>query len=295
MTERSVLPTVAPLLFVAIWSTGWIAGRFAALDGDPLTFLAVRFAAAIVVLTPICVVLGAHFPKGPAAIGHALVSGVLLHALYLGGVWWAIAHGVPAGLSAVIAALQPLMTATLAPRLAGEHIGARRMTGFVIGFLGIAIVVSPRLLGLDAATLTTAAVPLCVNVAAMGAVTLGTFHQKARVTSGHLLAVAVLQYVGALVVMLPLAWATETMRFDVNLRSMLTLGWSVIGLSIGAIALLLHLIRCGEVSRAASLIYLVPPAAVVQAWLFFGETLNFLQVFGMVVTAIGVALANRSG
>ncbi|NLH80366.1 MAG: DMT family transporter [Phyllobacteriaceae bacterium] len=218
-----------------------------------------------------------------------------MHALYLGGVWWAIAHGVPAGLSAVIAALQPLMTAALAPLLAGERIGLRRAGGFLVGFLGIAVVVSPKFAGLAPADLANVLVPLAVNVAAMLAVTLGTFHQKRFAGSGHLLTLALLQYVGALAVMLPAAWLFEPMRFDLNLRSAATLAWSVLALSIGAIALLLHLVRCGEVSRAASLIYLVPPAAVVEAWLLFGETVSSVQLLGILVTVSGVVLANRRG
>ena len=283
----------APLLFVAIWSTGWIMGKYASLDGDPLTFLLIRFGCAIVVLVPITLAIGAQWPRGAHAIGHALASGVMMHAIYLGGVWWAIAHGVPAGLSAVIAALQPLMTAALAPALAGETIGARRAAGFLVGFLGIAIVVSPKLIGLDPGALSATLGPLAINVAAMLAVTLGTFHQKRFVGSGHLLSIAVLQYAGAFAVMLPVAFLLEPMRFDLHWRSAAPLAWSVIALSIGAIALLMHLIRCGEVSRAAALIYLVPPAAVLEAWVLFGETLNLLQLFGIGVTVAGVVLANR--
>ncbi len=295
MPRRSFFSNAIPLLFVLIWSTGWIMGKYAALDGDPLTFLAVRFAGAIVVLLPLVLAIGAEWPRGGRAILHAMGSGVLMHALYLGGVWWAIAHGVPAGLSAVIAALQPLMTAALAPLVVGERIGGRRAAGFLVGFLGIAIVVSPKLTGLAPADLGQVMVPLSVNVAAMLAVTLGTFHQKRFAGSGHLLALALLQYVGALVVMLPAAWAFEPMRFDLNWRSAATLAWSVLALSIGAIGLLLHLVRCGEVSRAASLIYLVPPAAVLEAWVLFGETVSSLQLLGIFVTVCGVVLANRRG
>ena len=165
--------------------------------------------------------------------------------------------------------------------------------GGIATFLGIALVISPKLAGLSGAALAAIVVPIGINVAAMFALTLGTFHQKSRVGGGHLLAVAVLQYVGALIVMLPAAWLLEPMRFDLNWRSAATLTWSVLGLSIGAIGLLLHLIRCGEVSRAAALIYLVPPAAVTEAWLLFGETLNLLQIFGIGVTVAGVILAGR--
>lgn len=293
MPQRSLFIAVAPLLFVLIWSTGWIVAKFASFDADPITFLVVRFVGAIVALAPIAVVTGGVWPRGGAAIAHAVISGMFLHGLYLGGVWWAVAHGVPAGLSAVIAALQPLMTAALAPLLSHERIGLRRGAGFVVGFLGIVVVVWPKLAGLSGEALTAALVPLGVNVAAMLAVTIGTFWQKRFVSVGGLMPVAILQYVGALIVSVPAALATESLRFDVTTSSMLTLAWSVLGLSIGAIALLLHLLRCGEVSRAASFIYLVPPAAALEAWFFFGETLGLVQVLGMIVTACGVALANR--
>ena len=293
MTQRPLFVAVAPLLFVLIWSTGWIVAKFASFDADPITFLVVRYLGAIVALLPITLLGGGLWPRGRTAIGHALASGVLLHGLYLGGVWWAIAHGVPAGLSAVIAALQPLMTAALAPLLSHERIGWNRMAGFAVGFLGIVVVVSPKLVGLDPATLATALVPLAVNVAAMLSVTVGTFWQKRFVQTGGLMQIAVLQYVGALLVSIPGALLLEDLHFVVTTSSMLTLAWSVLGLSIGAIGLLLHLIRCGEVSRAASLIYLVPPTAAVEAWFFFGETLGMVQVLGMIVTACGVALANR--
>lgn len=294
MGRASLFTRLAPALFVAIWSTGWIAGKYASLDSEPLTFLAVRFVGAIVVLVPLCWGLQAQWPRDPKAIAHAMVSGVLLHAAYLGGVWWAIAHGVPAGLSAVIAALQPLMTALLSPLLGHEKIGAGRMFGFVVGFLGIVVVVSPKVLGLTGAALADAALPLTVNVVAMLAVTLGTFYQKRHGATGHLMSIATLQYVGALVAIVPAILLLETGRFVPSTTGLLTLAWSVIGLSIGAIGLLLYLIRLGEVSRAASLIYLIPPTAVLEAWALFGETLSPIQLVGMVVTAVGVAIANKA-
>jgi drug/metabolite transporter (DMT)-like permease len=294
LSQRSLFVAGAPLLFVLIWSTGWIVAKFASFDAEPLTFLVVRFLGALVVLVPIAAATGGSWPRGPRAIAHAMISGVLLHGIYLGGVWWVIAHGVPAGLSAVIAALQPLMTAALAPLMSHERIGGRRLIGFVVGFLGIVVVVWPKLAGLEGGALSAALVPLAVNVAAMAAVTVGTFWQKRFVPTGGLMPIAVLQYVGALVVTVPAAMAIETLHFAVTTSSLLTLAWSVLGLSIGAIALLLHLIRCGEVSRAAALIYLVPPTSALEAWFFFGETLSMVQVLGMIVTACGVALANRA-
>ncbi|MBU3731930.1 MAG: DMT family transporter [Beijerinckiaceae bacterium] len=290
--RSTLLLTLAPGLFVLIWSTGWISARFAAPYADPLTFLSVRYALAGALLAVLCVASGAVWPRGKAA-AHAALSGVLLHAIYLGGVWWAISKGLPAGISGLIAAVQPILTAFLAPRLAGETIPLRHWLGIVLGFGGILMVLGPKLAGLSGAALSSQLVPLGINVIAMISVTLGTFYQKRFIAAGDLRAVTVLQYAGALAITLPIAWLTEPMRIAWNLSMVLNMAWAVLALSIGAIGLLLMLIRQGAVSRAAALIYLVPPTVALEAFLLFGETLNGLQMVGMAVTAFGVALAVR--
>ena len=290
--RSTLLLTLAPGLFVLIWSTGWISARFAAPYADPLTFLSVRYALAGALLAVLCVASGVVWPRGKAA-AHAALSGVLLHAIYLGGVWWAISKGLPAGISGLIAAVQPILTAFLAPRLAGETIPLRHWLGIVLGFGGILMVLGPKLAGLSGAALSSQLVPLGINVVAMISVTLGTFYQKRFIAAGDLRAVTVLQYAGALAITLPIAWLTEPMRIAWNLSMVLNMAWAVLALSIGAIGLLLMLIRQGAVSRAAALIYLVPPTVALEAFLLFGETLNGLQMVGMAVTAFGVALAVR--
>lgn len=290
--RSTLLLTLAPGLFVLIWSTGWISARFAAPYADPLTFLSVRYALAGALLAVLCVASGAVWPRGKAA-AHAALSGVLLHAIYLGGVWWAISKGLPAGISGLIAAVQPILTAFLAPRLAGETIPLRHWLGIVLGFGGILMVLGPKLAGLSGAALSSQLMPLGINVIAMISVTLGTFYQKRFIAAGDLRAVTVLQYAGALAITLPIAWLTEPMRIAWNLSMVLNMAWAVLALSIGAIGLLLMLIRQGAVSRAAALIYLVPPTVALEAFLLFGETLNGLQMVGMAVTAFGVALAVR--
>lgn len=283
---------IAPGLFVLIWSTGWISARYAAPYADPLTFLSLRYACAGAILTLLAVMAGAVWPRGKAA-GHAAISGVLLHAIYLGGVWWAIARGLPAGISGLIAAVQPILTALLAPRLVGEKITSRHWAGIVLGFAGIVLVLWPKLASLSGEALVMALEPLAINVLAMVSVTFGTFYQKKFVQTGDLRTVTTLQYMGAFAVTLPVAFLTEPMRIEWNTVMVLNLGWAVLALSIGAIGLLLALIRQGAVSRAATLIYLVPPTVALEAFLLFGETMSLLQVAGMVVTATGVALAVR--
>lgn len=293
MTLLSLWLRLVPILFVFLWSTGWVAAGFAAPHADPLTFLAIRFALAAVAIALICKVMGVPLSLEGDGERHALVSGVFLHALYLGAVWWAVAKGLPAGISALIAALQPLFTALMAPKLVGEVISPRRWAGISIGFLGIVVALWPKLEGLTGAALWAVAVPILINVGGMVAVTYGTFYQKKHLAGGDLRAIAGWQYVGAALLIFPLAFVTEPMRFDVNVISVATMAWSVIALSVGAIGLLLFLIRRGEVSRAAALIYLVPPVAAVETYVLFGETLSPVQIAGLVATCAGVWLASK--
>lgn len=290
MLERFI-----PALFVLIWSTGWIVAKYVVVaNADPVTFLALRYAVAGAVIALFALAVRAEWPKRMADWGHAMVSGVLLHAIYLGGVWWAIGAGLPAGISALIAAVQPLLTAFLAYPLLRERISRINALGIAVGFAGVVVVLAPRTAGLRLADLPAFALPIAVNLVGMLGVTLGTFYQKRHGAAGDLRAITAIQYLGALIVTLPVAAVVEpNMIIPVTWESLYALIWSVLVLSIGAISLMLIMIRRGAVSRVASLIYLIPPTAAVQAWLMFGETLTFVQVGGMVLTALGVYLATR--
>lgn len=284
---------LAPPIFVFIWSSGWIVAKYAAPFADPLTFLALRYAVAIVLLAAFALTVKAEWPKTRAGFLHAAASGVLLHAVYLGAVWWAIARGLPAGISALIAALQPLLTAMLAARLVGEKLNTMQLAGIVIGFVGVLGVIAPKLFGVSADGLSGLGLAALVNVIGMVSVTLGTFYQKKFVASGDLRTVTVLQYAGALVATLPFALVLEPMRIEWRAETWFALGWSVIVLSIGAISLMLMLIRRGAITKLAALVYLVPPTAALQACFMFGETLGALQLAFMAVTVFGVWLASR--
>lgn len=284
-----MLAYLIPPVFVLIWSTGWIVAKIAAPHADPLAFLVVRYVLAIALLVPFAFALGGAWPRGRAAWAAALLNGVLLHGLYLGGVWWAISHGVPAGISALIAALQPLFTALAAGALVGERLGRRRWLGVALGFAGVAAVVAPKLGGVG--DLSALGAPIAINVAAMVAVTAATLHQKRSLGGSDLWTLAPVQYIGGLIVTVPAALLLGDLRFDPTVETLAALVWSVIVLSIGAVMLMLFMIKRGEVSRVAALIYLVPPAAAVQAYLLFGETLSPVQLAGMALAAVGVVLA----
>ena len=292
---QSLLLRFAPAIFVVLWSTGWLAARAAMPYSEPLTFLTLRYVLAAVVLAAICSAMSVEWPRERKAIGHALISGVFLHAMYFAGVWWSVMHGLPVAISGVVSALQPILTALLAPYLVNEKITRSQWAGVLLGFIGVAMVLSPALAQLPPDKLSSVLLPLAVNVAGMVGVTLGTFYQKRFVTGGDLRAVTALQNVGAAFATLPFAFATETMRIVWNFQTVLTMAWVVLGMSIGAVGLLVMLIRQGAVSRAAALIYLMPPMVALQAVFILDETLTTLQMLGMAITAAGVALVVRKG
>jgi drug/metabolite transporter (DMT)-like permease len=291
MSLQRLILLATPAFFVIIWSTGWISAKYAAPHADPLWFLTLRFACAGAVIALFAAFVGAAWPKGRMAWMHALVSGVLLHGIYLGGVWWAVKHGLSAGLSGLLAALQPLVTAFLAPYLLQERFKPSQWAGVALGMIGVMCVLSPKL-GLSNGT-ETAWVPLGINVLGVLSLTAGSFYQKQFVASGDLRSVTAVQYAGALLVVTPLALLTENLTFDHSLEVYAVLAWSVLVLSVFAIALMLMMINRGEVTRVSALIYLVPSTVALQAWLIFGETLNALQISGMVLTAVGVYLATK--
>jgi drug/metabolite transporter (DMT)-like permease len=220
---------------------------------------------------------------------NSLIAGILLHGLYLGGVFWSVKHGLPAGISALVAGLQPLATGLLAGPLLGERVSRRRWVGIGIGFLGAALVVAPKL-GAGGVP------PLALGICLLGmlSITFGTIWQKRTGSTLDLRVNAAIQYIGAAAVTLPLVLLTEEGHMDLTLPLLGAMAWAVLGLSIGAIGLLLFLIRQGAVVGVATLLYLVPPVAALMAFALFGETLSPIQLAGMALAAIGVAVASRN-
>jgi drug/metabolite transporter (DMT)-like permease len=288
MARASLLQRAAPAVFVVIWATGFIVARLVSPHAEPLTFLIARFGLTILVLAAIAVVTRQSWPTTWAGWRNALVAGVLMQGLYLAGVFWSVRHGLPAGIAALVTSLQPLLTGVLAGPLLGEIVTGRRWLGIGLGFVGAAGVLAPKL-GVGVAPL-----PLAVCFGAMVSMTLGTIWQKRTGSAGHLVGGAVIQFIGALVVVAPLAGLMENGQFDSTWPLWIGLLWSVCGLSVGAILILLILIRRGAVAQVAALLYLVPPVAAVMAFLIFGETLTPVQMVGMAVAATGVALASRA-
>ena len=286
---RAAWLAAAPLAFVLIWSTGFIVAKYAAPHAPPLTFLLYRFAGAILILLPISAMTRAPWPDTATAWRDVIVVGVLLQATYLGGVWVAIALGMPAGVSALLVGAQPLLTALLAFTV-NERASRVQWIGLTIGFAGVALVLSDRLTLAGVEPLA-----LAVNLLALAGITAGTLYQKKHAANVDLRTGSLIQFAASFALLLPFAIATETMVVDYTLEFWLALGWSIVALSLVAITLLLVMIRRGRATEVTSLMYLTPPSTAVLAWLMFGEMLGPLAWAGVLVTMAGVALVLTAG
>ncbi|MGZ8255548.1 MAG: DMT family transporter, partial [Burkholderiaceae bacterium] len=259
-----------PLVFVLLWSTGFIVAKYAAPHAPPLTFLLYRFAGAIAVLLPIILLTGAPWPRTRRAWSDIALVGVLLQATYLGGVWVAIALGMPAGVSALLVGTQPLFTALFAFTI-GERATRLQWIGLLLGFAGIALVLSDRLTLAGVGPLA-----LSANLIALAGITVGTLYQKKHGGAADLRTGSLIQFAASFIVVLPVALALESAPVDFTVEFWGALAWSVLALSLVAITLLLVMIRRGRATEVASLMYLTPPTTAVFAWLIFGERLGAL-------------------
>lgn len=279
-----------PFLFVLIWSTGFIVAKFGLPYAEPLTFLLLRFVGVIMVLLPIVLVMRAPWPHG--RIRQIALAGVLVQAGYLGGVWCAIKIGMPAGLSALIVGLQPILTAFAAP-LVGETVRGRQWIGLLFGLCGVGLVVANKI---SLIGLSWESIALCVF--ALLSITAGTLYQKRYCPTFDLRTGTIIQFAASIVVVLPLAIAFEDLTPALDSvqwtpRFIGALLWAILALSIGAIFLLFALIRKSAATQVTSLLYLTPPTTAVMAWLMFGEAFSIVGIAGMVLAVIGVALVVR--
>jgi drug/metabolite transporter (DMT)-like permease len=284
-----LLTRALPGLFVVIWATGFVVAGVVAGRADPLTFLVARHALSIVVFTALSLAVGAAWPREPRAWRDAIVAGMLLHGFYIGGVFWAVSHGLPAGLTGLVTGLHPLLTAMLAWPLLHERLHARQWVGIGIGVLGVALIVAPKVGPVDGVPF----VGLAVALGATLSLTLGTIWQKRSRPRMDLRVNAAIQFVGALILTLPVAWLTEAHHFDASPALFGALAWAVLGLSVGGIAIMLTLLERGAASRVAPLLYLSPPVAALMAWMLFGEALVPVQLAGIGLAVAG-AFAARS-
>ena len=277
-----------PAVFVLIWSTGFVVARLGMPHAPPLTFLAWRYAFSILAMGGWALLARARWPRDPEQWGHLAVSGVLMHAGYLGGVWAAIKAGAPAGTVALIVGLQPMLTAVWVSARGHHRVEAAQWLGLLLGLGGLALVVWHKMGG----ELTSG--NLLLSLAALASITAGTLYQKAHVRPVDVRSGNCVQMVAALAVSLPLA-LLEPGRVDLQPGLVAAMAWSVLVLSLGGSSLLMLLIQRGAATRVTSLMYLVPPCTAVLAWLLFGEPITAVTLVGMALCAAGVALVMRGG
>lgn len=283
-----------PAVFVLIWSTGFIVARYGMPYAPPLTFLAWRYAWSIVCFLPWIVAARVAWPASRTQWLHLGITGVLMHAGYLGGVWGAVKAGMGSGLAALIVGLQPIITAVwLSAR--GSAVSRRQWLGLALGFLGLALVVGPKV-GSGAEVTLHSVWPVLL---ALASITVGTLYQKHHVAPCDVRSANVVQLCAALLVTLPLAWLEpQGMQWHLgdgglNVQLVAALAWSVLGLTLGGSSLLYLLIQRGAATTVTSLLYLVPPTTAGMAWLLFGEPITAFTVGGTALTALGVSLVVR--
>ncbi len=278
-----------PALFVVLWSTGFIGMRLGTPFAEPFTFMMWRMVIVVSILSVLVLAARAPWPGSLAEAGHIAVAGLLVHATYLSGVLYAINLKLPLGFVALIAGLQPILTAVFANLFLHEKLNGRQWAGMVLGLGGVVMVVLSKF------TLGEFNAPAlgCAGIALLG-ITFGTLYQKRFCSHMDLRTGGVIQFSATGLVMLLLAMLLETRQVQWTGQFIFALFWLAVVLSIGAISLLYLMIRRGAASRVASLFFLTPSVTAVMAFALFDESLSWLAVAGLLVTAAGVALVMRA-
>jgi drug/metabolite transporter (DMT)-like permease len=277
----------APLLFVVLWSTGFIGAKYGLPHAEPLSFLLVRYLLVLSLMTLIALATRAPWPRDGRQWFHIGIAGLLVHAVYLGGVFIAISKGLPAGVTSLVVGIQPLLTAVGAGWLLNETVLKRQWAGLVLGFVGVAMVVSGKLgSGFGLAALWPA-------LAALAGITAGTLYQKRFCPHFDWRTGAIAQFLPTAIATGAVVGAAGDFRVDWVPDFVFALAWLVLVLSVGAISLLNWLIRHGSAVNLASLFYLVPPCTALIAWLLFDERLAGMALVGMALAVWGVYLARK--
>jgi drug/metabolite transporter (DMT)-like permease len=285
-----------PAIFVLIWSTGFIVAKFGLPFAPPLTFLAIRYFFSIVCFLVWIWLARAVWPSDKKQWQHLAVSGVLMHAGYLGGVWVAIKAGMGSGLTALIVGFQPVLTALWLTWLNTDKSGTsslpavtqRQWLGLLLGLFGLLLVVARKFGTTSEVTLLTFA----ATVFALLCITAGTLYQKRYVSAADVRTANVIQLGAALVVTLPFTML-ETEAIVWNTSFVGAMAWAVLALTLGGSSLMFMLIQRGAATTVTSLLYLVPPTTALMAWVLFGEAITFVTVLGIILTAVGVSLVVR--
>jgi drug/metabolite transporter (DMT)-like permease len=286
-SRQHVLVRAMPAIFVVIWSTGFIVARYGMPHSPPMKFLAMRYLLSVACFALWALAARVAMPIDRTQLKHLAVTGILMHAGYLGGVWAAVKAGMGAGLAALLVGLQPVLTA-LWISAGGSAVGRRQWAGLGLGLAGLVLVVWQKL-GLG----EVHGLNLAFAFGALLSITAGTLYQKRFLAPCDVRAASLVQLVAAFAVTLPLALLeSEPMRWNAEMAG--AMAWSVLALTLGGSSLLYLLIQRGAATAVTSLLYLVPPTTALMAWVLFGEPITVLTLAGMALTALGVSLVVRA-
>jgi drug/metabolite transporter (DMT)-like permease len=284
-----ILERYAPGIFVIIWASGFIVAKYAFQNSDVIFFLSIRLFIAAAILAVITKAMKQSLRLSKNELVASIAIGIALHAIYLGGVWQAIAEGSPSGIASVITSLQPVLVSIVAIRLLGEALTRRQFFGLILGLLGVILVLKPAFSGAGEMTVLA----LILLLAALSGSTSATLMQKKLGKSIPLLAGTTYQFLFAGAVLGVYSLAAGETSIEWNLQSSLAMAWAVLVTSIVAILLLLWMLTKGSAARVSSLLYLVPPMTAIQAFILFGEKLNPQAIIGIAMTALGVAMVQK--
>jgi drug/metabolite transporter (DMT)-like permease len=283
-----ILERFAPTLFVLLWSTGFVGAKYGLPYADPFIFLAIRILIASILLFALAKAMRMPVRIGRGAIARSGLIGFFLHACYLGGVFYSIAQGLPAGVAAVVTSLQPVLVSVFAVKVLGEQLRLRQVIGLLIGLIGVILVLGPSI---------DAQIPAPAIIAILTALigsTSATLLQKKMGSDIPLLSGTAYQYLFSGCILGIIALATQETTINWTLRFTVAFIWLILVLSVGAILLLLWLLNSGSTAKVSSLFYLVPPATAIEAFFLFGEKVNTQGFLGIGITALGVWLVMRS-
>jgi drug/metabolite transporter (DMT)-like permease len=287
--RASRVGSLAPWIFVVLWSTGFVVARYATEETGPFTFLAVRMVMAAGILAAVAATRRSQRVER-RLVPWVMLAGVGMHVLYLGGVFVAIANGLPSGVSALIAGLHPVLTALASRRVLGERLIRIQWIGVFLGFIGVVAVVVDRLV-----THSTGVTALTMGASAVSVIGMsgGTLVQRKKCSAMPLLWGTVVQYTTAAAILLVLAITWEHFDFTVNRATIFALLWAVFVLSIAAVLLMLWLLQRRAASQVTSLFFLTPALSTIEGAILFGERLGIWALVGLGISLVGVALVTR--
>ena len=288
------IKSFAPIIFVLVWSTGFIGAKYILPFAEPFVFLTIRYLFATLILVAVAKAIGESLRISWPQVKQSILVSVFLHVIYIGGVFYAIFIDIPAGITAVIISLQPILVSAVAIPLLNEKMSYKQIFGLLLGFIGVTFLLIPKLFEGDLSIgFSAAGITACV-LALLGT-TAGYLIQKKGGADIPFLAGTAVQFAAATIIFAIAAVIFEPLKVDVTLEFILALAWIVIALSIGSIFLLYYLLRKGSASSVSSLYYLVPPLTAIQAYLFFGERINTIGLVGMALAALGTLIVTKEG